>query len=280
VVNTRERKPDPAAPIGVFDSGVGGLSVLREVRRQLPNEALLYVADSGFAPYGERSAAYIEQRSVALAEFLVSEGAKAIVVACNTATAAIAPTLRQRWSRPVVAIEPAVKPAARVSRSGVIGVLATRQTLSSPRFSRLVTDHATGVDVLSEPCPDLVSLVERGVIRGPEAAAAVERHVRALLERRADVIVLGCTHFHFLRAVVEAVAGAGVTVIDPGAAVALELRRRLDADGLLGLGPPDGPDGMWTSGELEQGRELIARLWPSPVDVRQLPPAYCVPPRA
>ncbi len=271
---------DSAAPIGVFDSGMGGLSVLREVRKELPNEALLYVADSGFAPYGERRPSYIEQRCVAIADFLVGEGTKAIVVACNTATTTTAPMLRQRLAIPVVAIEPAVKPAARVSRSAVIGVLATERTLSSPRFSRLVTDHAAGVDVLLEPCPDLVSLVERGVTSGPEAAVPVERHVRALLHRGADTIVLGCTHFHFLREVVEAAAGPDVQVIDPGAAVACHLRRRLEAAGTVSLSPPAHRDRMYTSGELLQARELIARLWPSPFDLWPLPKAYCIPPRA
>ena len=271
---------DVSAPIGVFDSGVGGLSVLREIRALLPHEALLYVADSGFAPYGERSPGYVEQRSAAIADFLVAEGAKALVVACNTATAAIAPALRQRLSIPVVAIEPAVKPAAMASRSGVIGVLATQQTLSSARFSRLVTEHAAGVDVLVEPCPDLVILVERGLIAGPEATAVVGRHVRTLLDRGADTIVLGCTHFHFLRSVVQAAAGPNVTVIDPGAAVAAELRRRLESAGLLSARPATHPDRMWTSGELDQARELIARLWPSPANVRRLPRAYCTPPRA
>jgi glutamate racemase len=270
----------PAAPVGVFDSGVGGLAVLHEIRKQLPNEALLYVADSGFAPYGERSPSYVEQRSAVIADFLVAEGAKAIVIACNTATAVTAPALRQRHAIPVVAIEPAVKPAARASSSGVIGVLATQQTLASPRFSRLVTEHAAGVDVLVQPCPDLVSLVERGVTSGPDVLAAVERHVRVLLGRRADTIVLGCTHFHFLRGVVETAAGAGIRVIDPGPAVASELRRRLAAARLLSASPATRPVRMWTSGELAGGRELISRLWPSPVEVRQLPSAYCVPPRS
>jgi len=271
---------DLAAPVGVFDSGVGGLSVLHEIRRQLPNEALLYVADSGFAPYGERTPSYIEQRSAAVADFLVAGGAKAIVLACNTATAATAPTLRRRCVIPVVAIEPALKPAARASRSGVIGVLATQQTLTSPRFLRLVAEHATGVDVLLEPCPDLVSLVERGVTSGPEASVRVERHLRPLLGRRADTIVLGCTHFHFLREVVEAVAGADVRVIDPGAAVALELRRRLEVTGLMSPGTAPHGARMWTSGDLLQGRGLIARLWRFPVDLAKLPSAYCLPPRA
>ena len=252
--------------------------MLADIRQLLPNEALLYVADSGFAPYGERSVAYIEQRSAAIADFLVGAGAKALVVACNTATAAIAPALRARVSVPVVAIEPAVKPAAGASRSGVIGVLATERTLVSERFAQLVSAHATGVEVVSEPCPDLVALVERGVTAGPEAAAIVGRHVRVLCERRADTIVLGCTHFHFLRAVVEDAAGPHVRVIDPGQPVAAELRRRLDQAGLLNPTPRASGDRIWTSGDVAAANAVIGKLWPWPRELAPLPAAYCLPP--
>ncbi len=266
------------APVGAFDSGVGGLSVLADIRRLMPDETLLYVADSGFAPYGERSVAYIEHRSGAIADFLVGAGAKALVVACNTATAAIAPVLRGRFSLPIIAIEPAVKPAASASRSGVIGVLATERTLLSERFAGLVSAHASGVEVVSEPCPDLVELVERGITSGPEALATVERHVRVLRERRADTIVLGCTHFHFLRAVVEAVVGKDVRVLDPGQPVAEELRRRLANASLLSEDPRTTPDRIWTSGDPAAANAVIGRLWPWPHELAPLPAAYCLPP--
>lgn len=267
-----------AAPIGVFDSGVGGLSVLADIRRLLPHEALLYVADSGFAPYGERTVAYIEQRCASIADFLVGSGAKALVVACNTATAAIAPVLRQRVAVPIVAIEPAVKPAASASRSGVIGVLATERTLSSERYANLVTAHASGVEVVSEPCPDLVELVERGITSGPEAAAIVDRHVGVLLARRADAIVLGCTHFHFLRAVVEKSAGPKVSVIDPGQPVAAELRRRLQQAGLLESSARTAVDRIWTSGNVEAANSVIRGLWEWAYELAPLPAVYCMPP--
>ncbi|HTQ00631.1 MAG TPA: glutamate racemase [Casimicrobiaceae bacterium] len=267
-------------PIGVFDSGVGGLAVVEEIRRLLPLESILYVADSGFAPYGERSIAYIDQRCAAIAEFLIGAGAKAIVVACNTATAAIAPRLRQRVAVPVVAIEPAVKPAASLSRSGVVGVLATQHTLASERFLHLVGAHASGVEVVAEICGDLVNLVERGVVVGEEAVSLVGPHVEALRARGADTLVLGCTHFHFLRSIVEAVAGPTVRVIDPGAAVAAELRRRLEAASLLSPGPRDERDRIWTSGDVAHGNRVIARLWQWPSELAPLPAAYCMPPAA
>jgi glutamate racemase len=252
--------------------------VLGEISAQLPSEALLYVADSRFAPYGERSAGYVEQRCTAVTEFLLTQGAKAIVVACNTATAAIVPRLRQHVAIPVIAIEPAVKPAASLSRSGVIGVLATRQTLASERFARLVTAHARQVEVLTEACPELVEIVERGITTGSDAEASVDRHLRSLLGRGADVIVLGCTHFHFLRAMVQAIAGPTITVVDPGVAVARELGRRLAGAQLLYGVPRDAIDRIWTSGDPVESRRVIATLSPRRCVVAALPAEYCQPP--
>jgi glutamate racemase len=271
--------PNPAtAPVGVFDSGVGGLSVLAEIRRHLPAEALVYVADSGFGPYGNRTPGYIAARSAAIAEFLVREGAKAIVVACNTATAAIAPVLRQHFLLPVIAIEPAVKPAAAASRSRVIGVLATQQTLESERFARLVADHAAGADVLAEPCQDLVEFVEQGLLTEPAVEHAVTRHVATLRRAGADVIVLGCTHFHFLRPLVAAAAGPGATVVDPGAAVARELGRRLDTAGLRSTATRAMPVRIYTSSPAAASAALIERLCPAPLLVSALPAEFCAAP--
>src|SRR5512135_332419 len=145
-----------AGAIGVFDSGVGGLSVLRHIREALPHERLIYVADSGHVPYGDKPASYIEQRSLVLTRFLVGQGADAIVIACNTATAAAAATLRSQFSLPIVAMEPAVKPAVAVTRSGVVGVLATTGTLESARFAALLDRFTAGIEVLAQPCPGLV----------------------------------------------------------------------------------------------------------------------------
>src|SRR4051812_18018744 len=173
------------AAIGVFDSGVGGLSVLREIRALLPAERVVYVADSAYAPYGEQSARTVGDRAEAMVDFFCSHGAKAIVVACNTATAMAIEALRIRAALPIVAIEPAVKPAAAMTRSGVIGILATRQTLASERFARLVEEHAKGVNVLVAACPGFVELVEKGELAGAATQALVEHHVRPLVERGA-----------------------------------------------------------------------------------------------
>ena len=168
------------APIGVFDSGVGGLSVLREIRRALPHERLLYVADSLHAPYGERDEDFIATRADAIVDFLVAQGAKAIVIACNTATAVAVAALRSRHALPIVAIEPALKPAASLTRSGVVGVMATRQTLASDAFRRLAERHAPDVRLVLEPCPGLVEQIERGELTGTAAQARVAGLVKQI----------------------------------------------------------------------------------------------------
>ena len=177
------RRP-PSKPIGVFDSGVGGLSVLREIRSELPGEDLLYVADSGHAPYGDKSTELIEARAIAIVEFLLSQHAKAIVVACNTATGVAIKMLRARFSVPIVAMEPAVKPAVAITRSGVIGVLATSRTIASDNFARLHERFGADVKILMQACPGLVEQVETGDLAGGKTRALIERYVLPLLEQR------------------------------------------------------------------------------------------------
>lgn len=261
-----------ANPIGVFDSGVGGLSVLREIRRELPGEDLLYVADSGHAPYGDKPGQLIEARSVAIIEFLISRRAKAIVVACNTATGAAIETLRARFPLPIVAMEPAVKPAAASTKSGVIGVLATGSTLASENFGRLFTRFGADVDILIQPCPGLVEQVESGDLSGDKTRALLEQYVLPLLERQADTIVLGCTHYPFLAPLIREIAPS-VAIIDPSAAIARELRRRLADTGLLSLEARAGTERFWSSAAPDKAQPVISQLWRAGVEVRSLPDA-------
>jgi glutamate racemase len=258
---------DPAwhrgkGPIGVFDSGVGGLTVLREIRRLLPHEDLLYVADSRYAPYGDKPAAEIQARSLAVAEFLQGRGAKAIVVACNTATAAAAQLLRGRFDLPVIAMEPAVKPAAEQTRSGVVGVLATSQTLASHRFLQLVGRFRQGVEVLVQPCPGLVEQIEAGQLASEATRALLADLMAPLLQRGVDTLVLGCTHYPLLTPLIRDLAGPGVTITDSGSAVARQLHRRLSEAGLLAEGTEPGAERFWTSADpAAPAAELIQRLW-------------------
>jgi glutamate racemase len=258
-------------PIGIFDSGVGGLSVLREIRRQLPHEDLLYVADSGHAPYGDKPAADIQRRAEAIVGFLLEQDAKAIVVACNTATGVSVDDLRLRWSLPIVGIEPAIKPAVAATKSGVVGVLATSQTIGSARFSRLVDTFGGGVEILPQPCPGLVEQVEDGDLAGPATRQMVESYVRPLLERGADTLVLGCTHYPFVAAVIASVAGPSVAVIDPSAAVARELHRRLQAAGLTTTAESGGSVRFWSSGLSEDLRDVAHRVGIDATSVDALP---------
>jgi glutamate racemase len=258
----------------VFDSGVGGLSVLRAIRAELPHENLLYVADSAYAPYGDRPTEYIEKRATAVVQFLIAEGAKAVVVACNTATGIAVDALRSRFSLPIVAIEPAVKPAASQTRSGVVGVLGTTQTLSSSKFSRLLAAYGENVDLLVQSCPGLVDQVERGELSSPATRLLVEQYVRPLLDKGADTLVLGCTHYPFLRSVIQAVAGPGIAIIDPAEAVARELRRRLEVADRLSRNTQHGTERFWTSGDPDRVRAVIDQLWVTSVEVEPLPAAF------
>jgi len=212
--------------IGVFDSGVGGLGVLSHIRRELPSADLVYLADQARAPYGTRSLEEVAAIAEEVADWLLVRGASTVVVACNTASAAALNRLREMHpSIPFVGMEPAVKPAAIATKSGVIGVLATEATFQGELYSSVVSRHAPDVQVINAACPTWVRLVEAGQISGREVEEHVARCLAPLVEGGADVLVLGCTHFPFLRPVIEQLVGAEVTVVDPAPAVALQVAR-------------------------------------------------------
>lgn len=224
------------APIGVFDSGIGGLSVLRHVHTLLPDESLLYFADSGFAPYGEKPEQVIVERTVAITAFLLTQNIKALVVACNTATAAAIAGLRTRYpDLPVVGVEPGLKPAAALTRTGTIGVLATANTLSSEKFLKLEAQvaHDAGVRFLLQACNGLAHQIEKGELRSRETVQLVERYVAPLLAQQADTLVLGCTHYPFVEQLIREIAGPNVAIVDTGEPVARQLQRVLTQRGLL-----------------------------------------------
>lgn len=250
-------------PIGVFDSGVGGLSVLQALREELPHEHFLYVGDSGCAPYGDRSTEFVVERATTITNFLVTEGAKAIVVACNTATAIAVESLRARFTLPIVAIEPAVKPAASRSRSRVVGVLATTGTLSSPNMAKLLASYGSDVEFVIQPCPGLADQVEKGELATDETRALVKRYVRPIVDKGGDIVVLGCTHYPFLRPLIQEVAGPAVDVIDPATPVAREVRRRLESAGLLSDYAGPGTERFWTTGAVEVVAPIVRQLWGS-----------------
>jgi len=218
------------APIGVFDSGIGGLSVLRALQAELPHERFVYLADTGHAPYGERGDAFVAGRALAIAGWLrARHGIKALVVACNTATAAAIARLRACFSIPIVGIEPALKPAVAATRSGVVGILATGNTVRSDKFAALLDQHGQRARVIVQPCPGLADCVERGDLHGPRCQMLLARYLQPLLAEGVDTLVLGCTHYPFLIPAIQRLAGPTVAILDPSPAVARQLRRRLES---------------------------------------------------
>ena len=230
----------PDAPVGIFDSGVGGLSVLRHIQAQLPYEHLLYLADTGFAPYGDKPEAVVVERVLAIGDFLLAQGAKALVVACNTATVAAVRELRALHpGLPIVGVEPGLKPAAALTRTGKVGVLATERTLIGAKFLQLRDQvHLdSGAEFLLQPCIGLADQIEFGELDSSVTTAMLRRFIEPLLAQGADTLVLGCTHYPLVRASIERLlrgAGRGdVALVDTGDAVARQLARLLAAAGLL-----------------------------------------------
>ena len=219
--------------IGLFDSGSGGLSVYREVLKLLPDEDYAYYSDNAHCPYGEKSREYIIDRARFITGFLIDKGCNVIVVACNTATAAAISTLRKEFPIPFIGMEPAVKPAAFLTRNGVVGVLATAGTLSASKYMDTRDMYTDKVKVIEHVGEGFVELVEKGKLDGPEAEMTVRASVEPLLEAGADVIVLGCTHYPFLRPLIQRIAGPEVTVIDPAPAVARHLVTVMEEKGII-----------------------------------------------
>jgi glutamate racemase len=229
----RTLKSEPDAPIGIFDSGVGGFSVLREIRRLLPRESIIYFADQAHVPHGSRTLEEVRAFCVAIVDFLRARGAKLIVVACHTDSAAALKPLRVRFADfPFVGMEPAVKPAVAVSRNGVIGVIATPATFQGELFASVVDRFAKNVRVLTQTMPGLVEMIEQGVTSGPRLEALLRVRLAPLAAARIDALVLGCTHYPFVRDQIAAIMGPRVEIIDPAPAVARQVERVLLQKGL------------------------------------------------
>jgi len=244
--------------IGVFDSGVGGLSVLRALHQQLPRAPLLYVADSGHAPYGERSEEFIVERSTRIAEHLLAQGASTLVVACNTATAVAVRQLRERWpGRAIVGVEPGLKPAAALTRNGRIGVMATPGTLASDKFRLLVQAQPAQLHFVLQPCPGLAGLIEQGELDAPALRQAIGEHTRPLIAAGVDTVVLGCTHYSFVRRHIKAALGPDVQIVDTAEPVARQAAR-LAARVVPAVAAPS--IRLQTTGEVERLR-AIAQAW-------------------
>jgi glutamate racemase len=255
ISSTQEMPMAQVAPIGIFDSGIGGLSVLQHVHQNLPHEDLLYFADSAYAPYGDKSEAEISARSLAVTGFLLQRGVKALVVACNTATTAAIKAIRTAYpALPVIGIEPGLKPAAAHSRSKIVGVLATRATLLSARLLALQQQisAASGVHFELQACVGLVDQIEKGELRSAQTALLLRRYIAPLITQGADTLVLGCTHYPFVRPLIEQIVGEltaqTVAIIDTGAAVSRQLSKVLNENNLLHGAARAGQVSAFTSG--------------------------------
>ena len=247
--------------IGVFDSGLGGLSVLRELRQQIPAQPVTYIGDQFHVPYGVRSLEEVRRFSTEVVEFLFSHDVKLIVVACNTASAAALHSLREMYPAvPFVGMEPAVKPAAEQTHSGVVGVLATYATFQGALYASVVERFAKGVTLLQSPCPGLVAEIEKGNFAGPETRAILKSVLDPMLRQKIDTVVLGCTHYPFVIPLIKEIVGMDVRVIDPAPAVARQTARLLQEHGWLAQGAAPAAVEYYTTGDPQAMTRLLPVL--------------------
>jgi len=248
-------------PVGVYDSGVGGLSVLREINRLLPNENLIYFGDQAKVPYGGRPIDELRSLAEGVTRFLLKQNCKSIVIACNTASAAALKYLRALYpGLPFVGMEPAVKPAAELTRSGKVGVLATPSTFAGTLYASVVERFAHDVEVFQHTCPGLVSQIERGYLDTPKTRQILETAIQPMLESGVDTLVMGCTHYPFVIPTIEKITHRLARVIDPAPAVARQLKRVLEQADLLNPGVKAGNLTFYTSGDSHKFAQRIAQL--------------------
>ncbi len=253
--------PRSGSPIGVFDSGVGGLSVLRAIRERIPNESIIYFGDQGHIPYGPRPMEQIRSFSEAITNFLLEHRAKIIVVACNTASAAALKFLRERFPDvQFVGMEPAVKPAAEHTRTGRVGVLATPATFQGELYASVVERFASGVELYQNTCNGLVQQIEMGNIGGDETRRILREALKPMLEQNIDTVVLGCTHYPFVIPLIQEIVGEQVRVIDPAPAVARQVERLIEAGGMRNQLSNRGTITLFTSGNPAALRSLLPKL--------------------
>ncbi len=262
--------PHKLNPIAVFDSGLGGLTVLSALRQRLPDEDFFYFADTRFLPYGDRPEDFIRERGLAIASALARRGVKAIVIACNTATVAAADAIRAATPLPVVALEPGVKPAAAMTKTGVVGVLATTRTLASARFRRLVDSYASHIRLVTQACPGLAEAIEKEGVDGPMIERLLDAYIAPLAAAGADVVVLGCTHYPWVAAAIARRMPAGARLLDTGEPVARQLERLLLAGKIDGGG--QGRLALATSGAPQPVIATVSRLLGQSVAVEHWEP--------
>lgn len=253
--------PTDPRPIGIFDSGIGGLTVMSAVRQVLPGEHLCYFGDNAHVPYGPRSLEEVHGFSHGITKALLDRDCKLIVIACNTASAAALASLREAFPEvPFVGMEPAVKPAVEHTHTGVVGVIATVATFQSDLYASVVERFAQGVEVLHQPCPGLVKQIEAGEFGTPRTESMLRGWLEPMLARNIDALVLGCTHYPIIRPLIERIVGPGVRVIDPAPAIARRTKHLLEQEGTMTLAGNTGDVTIWTSGGAREFAAMMQRI--------------------
>lgn len=270
IINTPKHNANNSAAIGIFDSGVGGLSIAKYITEHLPNENIIYVADSLHAPYGEKSVDFITQRVNTIADKLITQGVKAIVIACNTATVNAIEQLRSRVNIPIIGVEPAVKPAAKLSISKKVAVLATQATSDNKRFKALIEQHHNGAEVFIQPCPGLVEFIEQGDLNSAACYQLINDFVTPLVNKGIDTLVLGCTHYPFVQHHIRAIAGQEVIIIETAAPVTMQLQKKLQQAKLLATDNEQVSHQFFSTSVNQQQLKTFSDLWQQPVTLAVL----------
>lgn len=257
-------------PIGIFDSGVGGLSVAKCIAEQLPNENLIYIADSLYAPYGDKSIDFIQQRVNQITDQLIKQSIKALVIACNTATVNAIDQLRVNVNLPIIGVEPAIKPAIKTTKSNHIGILVTQATSENLRFKALVDLHRDGRNVHIQPCLGLVELIEQGKLDSVECHQLLVSYLQPLLNNNVDTLVLGCTHYPFLQQLIESIVGDSMVIIETALPVTEQLAKRLAETHLIAPKNQQANYQFFSSKYSIQQAELFNHLWQKPLNLKKI----------
>ena len=250
-------------PVGIFDSGVGGLSIAKAIAHQLPNEHLVYVADSLYSPYGEKPVDFIQARVNKISDILLSQQVKALVIACNTATVNAIDQLRERINLPIIGVEPAIKPAAQQSITKNVGILVTQATAENQRFKNLINQHKNDAQVHIQACPGLVELIEANQINSEACNILLKQFLTSLLAKNVDTLVLGCTHYPFLTEKIQNIVGSHMTLVESALPVSLQLTRKLNEQGLLNSSIEPSIHTFLSSNANAQQEKLFNSLWHS-----------------
>ena len=258
-------------PIAIFDSGVGGLSIAQCINHRLPNENLLYVADTLHAPYGDKTAEFIQQRVNEIAYWFIERNAKAIVVACNTATVNAIDQLRKNISIPVIGVEPAIKPAVNLSKNKKVAILVTKATAENQRFLTLVAQYSHNSEVIIQPCPGLVELIEQDKKNSPECELLLSKYLQPLLDKGVDTIVLGCTHYPLVKGIINKICGENVIIMETALPVTEQLQRQLALHNLINPSDKIGTTRFYSSKHGDMQQALFTHIWQQSLQLNSYP---------